>query len=345
MTSTDTFNRNIDGQSVGLFKLTNKNGTQVSFTNYGCRIVRLVVADKKGTPTDVVVGFDSLEGYLTATEVYHGATIGRYANRIANGRFSLNHKSYELERNNGKNHLHGGTGGFHTKVWKVEKAEADQLVFSYVSLDGEEGYPGTLEVQVSFRLTENNELTIGYRAIAEKDTILNLTNHSYFNLNGQGNGPILNHTLQIFSEYYTPVNADLIPTGIAPVEGTPFDFRTPEKIGKRIHDTHPQLKYGNGYDHNYILNTNGQLKQAARAEGDKSGIILEVFTDQPGMQFYTGNFMSGENLIKGDVPDDFRTAFCLETQHYPDAPNHPEFPTVVVNAGQTFHSTTIYKFS
>ena len=344
MPKKENFERTIDGHPVGLYTLKNEWGTQLCITNYGCRIVSLLVNDPGGKPVDVVVGFDTLDGYLTATEVYHGATIGRYANRIAKGVFTLNDKEYSLAINNAPNHLHGGPGGFHTRVWEVLEESEQAVYLRYASPDGEVGYPGNLEVKVRFELTAQNEVHIAYEASSDKDTILNLTNHAYFNLNGQGSGTILQHKLQILADRYTPVDDTLIPTGeLAPVDDTPFDFREPQTIGKRINEANEQLGFGNGYDHNYVLNGAG-LRTVANVTGDKTGLYMEVLTDQPGVQFYTGNFMSGENRIKGHVPDHFRTAFCLETQHFPDAPHHLHFPSADLKAGVQFTTRTVYSF-
>jgi aldose 1-epimerase len=345
MPRSEAFDKWLHHKKVDLFTLSNANGMQVCLTNYGCRIVSLSVPDAQKKPVDVVVGFDTLEDYLTATEVYHGATIGRYSNRIANGKFSIDGAEYTLAINNAPNHLHGGPTGFHTRVWDVKASSENSLTFAYTSADGEEGYPGKLQVEVHFELGHNNALRISYVAGTDKATVLNLTNHAYFNLNGQGSGTILNHLLEIRADAYTPVDQTLIPTGeLAPVDNTPFDFRTAERIGARINNDHEQLRYGNGYDHNYVLTTAGNVQQVARVQADKSGIVMLVHTDQPGVQFYTGNFMSGENLIKGHVPDHFRTAFCLETQHYPDSPNQPHFPSTLLQPGEQFRSTTIYSF-
>lgn len=341
----ENFERIIDGRKVSLFSLKNAMGTVLNITNYGCRIVSLVVKTKNGDPIDVVLGFDSMDGYLNASEVYYGATIGRFANRIANGKFTLAGNDYELAINNEPNHLHGGPSGFHTKVWKVESQTENRIELSYFSPDGEEGYPGNLQVKTSFELTEENEVRISYEAETDEATIINLTNHAYFNLNGQGSGTILNHVLQINADLFSVVDESLIPTGSAPVVDSPFDFRLPKRIGEHIRDDHEQLKFGNGYDHNYVLPGSAEsLPLVARVEADKSGIIMEVLTDQPGMQFYTGNFMKGDNLIKGHVPDDFRSAFCLETQHFPDSPNHAEFPSTVLEPGEIFESVTVYRF-
>jgi aldose 1-epimerase len=341
----EKFERSIDGKQVSLYSFTNSLGTKLCITNYGCRIQSLIVMDRNGNPADVVIGFDSIDGYLHATEIYHGATIGRYANRIANGKFTLKGIDFTLPINNEPNHLHGGPGGFHTKVWKVEEVNDKGIVLSYFSPDGEEGYPGNLQVQVSITLSDQNEIGICYFAETDEATILNLTNHAYFNLNGVGSGTILNHQLQIHADLYSTVNEFLIPTGSASVADTPFDFREPRRIGERINNDHVQLQYGNGYDHNYVLPGSAEdMPVIARVQADKTGITMEVLTDQPGVQFYTGNFMSGENLVKGHVPDHFRSAFCLETQHFPDSPNHAEFPSAVLEAGDEFRSKTIYRF-
>jgi aldose 1-epimerase len=347
MPAKDRFNRLIDGKQVAVYELQNDLNTKLCITNYGCRIVSLLVPNKNGQPVDVVVGFDSIDGYLTATEVYHGATIGRYSNRIARGSFKLNDKEYKLAVNNEPNHLHGGPSGFHTRVWDVEEVNTDSITLSYLSEDGEEGYPGNLNTKVKFSLTAKNEVVIDYEASTDGTTILNLTNHAYFNLNGQGSGTILHHLLQINADRYTPVDKTLIPTGeFAPVSQSPFDFTSPATIGKRINEDNIQLQYGNGYDHNYVINKKDkEVGFAAKAIGDKTGLVMELFTSEPGVQFYTGNFMSGENLIKGHVPDHFRTAFCLETQHFPDAPNQPNFPSTELKPEDVFRSTTIYKFS
>lgn len=337
------FTASFVGKPTGLYFLKNGN-LFVAITNYGARIVSIIFNDKESKETDIVTGFDSIDNYLNAKEPYHGAIVGRYANRIAGGRFLLNGRKYQLAVNNPPNHLHGGPGGFHNQVWDVEDVQATNLQLGYLSRDGEEGYPGNLKVQISYSLTGKNELIIRYRAETDETTIINLTSHPFFNLNGQGKTSVLNHRLQVNADNYTPVDANLIPTGIAPVENTPFDFRMIKPIGKEINEVNEQLKYGSGYDHNFVLNGKG-LRQAARAVGDQSGIVMDVMTDQPGMQLYTGNFMKGEHRIKYGLRDDFRTAFCLETQHYPDSPNHPGFPSTILEPGVLFQSTTIYKFS
>lgn len=338
------FKDTINGKETSLHFLRNKNNVEIAITNYGARIVALIVPDKDQNPTDVVVGFDSLNGYFNSTETYHGAIVGRYANRIARGRFFLNGKEYQLATNNPPNHLHGGPHGFNTQVWTIEEATASTIHLSYLSKDGEENYPGNLTVHVVYHLTDKNELFINYESTTDQTTILNLTAHPFFNLNGQGNGTIEKHLLQVNAANYNPVDETLIPIGIYPVLNTPFDFTEPKTIGKNIHDENEQLKYGAGYDHNFVLNGNN-LRTAAKATGDKSGIVMEVITDQPGMQLYTGNYMKSENHIKYGLRDNFREAFCLETQHFPDSPNHPQFPSTVLKPQDVFKSTTIYKFS
>lgn len=338
----ELFNETVNGQKAGLYFLKNKR-IETAITNYGARIVALIVPDKNQEPTDVVVGFDSLKGYFQATETYHGAIVGRYANRIARGRFQLNGRTYQLSINNPPNHLHGGPNGFNNQVWKVEKATGNRIQLSYFSKDGEENYPGNLTVTLAYTLTDQDELVITYEATTDQPTVFNITAHPFFNLNGQGKGSIEDHLLQIHADHYTPVDETLIPTGVFPVAQTAFDFREPKRIGEHIHDKDEQLKFGAGYDHNFVLNGEG-LRSAGRAFGDKSGIAMEVITDQPGMQLYTGNFMKGENTIKYGLKDRYREAFCLETQHYPDSPNHPGFPSTVLHPGNVFRSTTIYKF-
>jgi len=337
------FNTEINGTKTSLYFLENKD-VKVAITNYGARIVSIILNDKKGKPVDVVVGFDSIKGYLDATEIFHGTIVGRYANRIANGRFSIDGKEYHLSINNPPNHLHGGPNGFHNQVWKVETSSNTDIRLSYFSKDGEENYPGNLNVVVHYTLSDKNELEIKYEASTDKTTVINLTSHPFFNLNGIGSGIMENHMLQVNAENYNPVDKALIPKGIFPVEGTPFDFRKSKTIGKDINKDDEQLKFGAGYDHNFVLDGEG-MRTAAKATGDLSGISMEVITDQPGMQLYTGNYMKGQNKIRGGFTDDKRTAFCLETQHFPDSPNQPDFPTTVLKPGDVFRSTTIYKFS
>jgi aldose 1-epimerase len=340
----DAFEQTLNGQKTSLYFLNNKNNVEIAISNYGARIVALIVPDINNQPTDVVVGFDSLNGYLNSTETYHGAIVGRYANRIARGQFSLNGNTYRLSINNPPNHLHGGAEGFNNQVWKVENVKNQSIELSYFSKDGEENYPGNLHISVTYTLSDQNELVIDYQATTDQETVFNITSHPFFNLNGQGSGTIENHLLRINADNYTPVDATLVPTGIFSVDNTPFDFRKPKLIGESINDDYEQLNYGAGYDHNFVLNGTG-LRYAATAIGDKSDIVMEVITDQPGIQLYTGNWMQSENIIKYGLKDNHREAFCLETQHFPDSPNHPEFPSTVLKPGSAFRSTTIYKFS
>ncbi|MGZ5286078.1 MAG: aldose epimerase family protein [Flavisolibacter sp.] len=328
---------------TGLHLLTNSKGSIVAITNYGARIVSMVIHDQEGKTTDVVVGFDSIEGYLNSTETYYSAIVGRYANRIAGGRFSLDGKTYQLAINNPPNHLHGGPFGFHNQVWTFEDKTGNSVRLSYLSKDGEENYPGNLKVDVSYTLTDEDELVIQYEASTDQPTIINLTSHPFFNLNGQGSGTIENHILQVNAVYYNPVDENLIPTGVFPVAATPFDFLVPATIGEKINEENEQLKFGNGYDHNLVLDGTG-FRKVASVKGDLSGISMEVHTDQPGMQLYSGNYMKGENQIKGGEWDRFREAFCLETQHFPDAPNQPEFPPTRLEPGAVFKSKTVYHF-
>lgn len=342
------FQKNIDGKNTDLFILRNKNHVEAAFTNYGARILSFQIPDKSGNLTDVVVGFGSIEAYQQSTERYFGATIGRYGNRIANGKFKLDSREYSISINNSPNALHGGKKGFQDVVWDAKQLNEQTLEFTYLSKDMEEGFPGNLQVKVIYSLSDDNELIINYEASTDKKTILNLTNHAFFNLNGEESGTILNHTLKIDSEQYTPVDSTLIPLGeIVALAGSPFDFRKAVRIGERINDDHIQLKYGKGYDHNYVLNPgkNGEMKAAATVRGDKSGIVMEVFTQEPGLQFYSGNFMKSKNTFKGGTNDDFRTAFCLETQHFPDSPNQPNFPSTILKPGELYKTKTIYKFS
>lgn len=342
------FQKNIDGKNTDLFILRNKNHVEAAFTNYGARILSFQIPDKSGNLTDVVVGFGSIEAYQQSTERYFGATIGRYGNRIANGKFKLDSREYSISINNSPNALHGGKKGFQDVVWDATQLNEQTLEFTYLSKDMEEGFPGNLQVKVIYSLSDDNELIINYEASTDKKTILNLTNHAFFNLNGEGSGTILNHTLKINAEQYTPVDSTLIPLGeIVALAGSPFDFRKAVRIGERINDDNIQLKYGKGYDHNYVLNPgkNGEMKAAATVRGDKSGIVMEVFTQEPGLQFYSGNFMKSKNTFKGGTNDDFRTAFCLETQHFPDSPNQPNFPSTILKPGELYKTKTIYKFS
>jgi aldose 1-epimerase len=341
------FQQTIDGKPTNLYVLKNSN-IVAAITNYGARVVSLLVPDKNGKMTDVVVGFDNVNDYTQGGDTYFGAIVGRYGNRIAKGKFELDGKKYTLPTNNGPNSLHGGDTGFSRKVWDAQQLNDSTLQLTYVSKDGEEGYPGTLTAKVTYTVMGNQELKIDYEATTDKKTVVNLTNHSYFNLNGQGSGTINNHLMMINADKFTPVDSTLIPTGsLESVANTPLDFRSPTAIGARINDTSSlQLKYGKGYDHNFVINpTNDSLTKAAEVMGDQSGIVMDVFTDQPGMQFYGGNFMDGSHTLKGGKKDNYRTAFCLETQHYPDSPNHPDFPSTTLSPGEVYKTTTIYEFS
>jgi aldose 1-epimerase len=331
-----------------MYVLKNKHNVRACFTNYGARLAGLWVPDKNGNMIDVVVGFNSDQDYKNATERYFGATIGRFANRIANGKFTLDGKQYSLPINNPPNTLHGGNMGFSELTWDAVMPDERTVQFTRLSEDMEQGFPGNLKVNVTYTLTYDNALLIEYAATTDNKTVINLTNHAFFNLNGEGSGSIANHTLQINADFYTPIDANLIPTGkIEPVAGTPFDFREPQTIGSKIDQADEQLKNGKGYDHNWVLNTGkpGEMFLAATAIGDRSGIVLEVFTQEPGLQFYSGNFMQSRNTFKSGAKDDFRTAFCLETQHFPDSPNQPSFPSTILEPGQHYHTRSAYKFS
>jgi aldose 1-epimerase len=344
--SSREFGKTPEGKTVQLYTLKNAKGMEAAIMNYGGVVVSLKVPDRSGKLEDVVLGFPDLEGY-TRKGPYFGAIIGRYANRIAHGRFTLDGVEYTLFKNDGDNSLHGGRRGFDKALWTAKPLDGQSLELTYLSKDGEEGYPGNLSVTVVYTLTDNNELKIDYTATTDKDTVLNLTNHSYFNLAGQGNGDILNHQVTIHADRFTPVNQSLIPTGeLRSVAGTPFDFRQPHAIGERIHADNQQLKFARGYDQNFVLNRKvAGMVLAARVTEAKSGRVLEVLTDQPGLQFYTGNFLDGTIHGKGGKVYNQRSAFCLETQHFPDSPNHPKFPSTELKPGAKFHSTTIYRFS
>lgn len=340
------FSANIGGKTVGLYLLKNKNGAQVAITNYGGRVVSLLVPDKNNHFTDVVLGYDELKSYQKKGEPFLGALIGRYGNRIAKGKFTLEGRNYQLELNDGVNTLHGGFNGFWNKVWEARKVNGQTLELNYLSEDGEAGYPGNLKVRVIYELTDDNELKISYEANTDKSTIVNLTNHAYFNLNGAGDSTITDHLLTIYADGYTPVDSTLIPTGkIVPVAGTPFDFNTPTLIGQRINNADQQLKYGKGYDHNYALRKAEGLQKAATVVSSKTGIVMDVFTEEPGLQFYSGNFLTGEDKDgKGGISYPHRSAFCLETQHFPDAPNQPGFATTTLKPGEVYKTVTVYKF-
>lgn len=341
------FGKLTDGTAIDIFTLKNAKGMEAAIMNYGGVVVSLKAPDRTGKFADIVNGFDNLEGYLT-TQPYFGALIGRYGNRIGKARFKLNGTEYKLAANNGANALHGGLKGFDKVVWTArELPERSALELTYVSKDGEEGYPGTLTATVTYTVTDDNELRIEYAATTDKDTVANLTNHTYFNLKGQGEGDILDHHLMIDADKFTPVDAGLIPTGeLKPVDGTPFDFRKATAIGARINAPDPQIKAGGGYDHNYVLNGSmGTLRKIVEVHEATTGRMMEVSTTEPGVQFYTGNFLDGTIKGKGGKIYAKRSAFCLETQHFPDSPNKPSFPTTVLKPGERYQSTTVYKFS
>lgn len=344
------FGKLSDGREVDLYTLRNKKGMEVTITNFGGIVVSLKVPDRAGKIEDVVLGYDSLDGYLT-NKAFFGATIGRYGNRIGHATFTLEGKTYTLPKNDGDNTLHGGPEGFNKQLWTprdVSSQRGPALELTYLSKDGEEGFPGDLSAKVVFTLTDANELMIDYSATTDRDTVVNLTNHSYFNLAGQGNGDILQHILKIQGDKITAVDAALIPTGeLRPVVGTPFDFTKPTPIGERINQEDPQIKIGKGYDHNWVLTSGGGSVPALVAEAyDPShGRVLQVLSTEPGLQFYSGNFLDGTIQGKSGTIYKHRYGFCLETQHFPDSPNHPTFPSTELKPGKTYATTTIFKFS
>lgn len=340
------FESTIDSKATGLYFIEAKD-IKVAFTNYGARIVGLWVPDKEGNMTDVVVGHGSVMDFKNSGEPYFGATIGRVGNRIAKGTFTIDGKEYHVPLNNGENSLHGGKKGFQDVVWDVQQPDAKTLIFSYLSPDGEEGFPGDLKVVVTYSVDNNQALKMDYKATTDKKTPVNLTNHAFFNLNGEGSGTILNHQVMINAGKYTPVDGGLIPSGkLEAVAGTPFDFTAFHTIGERVEADNQQLKNGMGYDHNFALNTTGKgLEKAATVVGDKSGIQMDVYTIEPGLQFYSGNFMKGKNTFKSGAKDEYRTAFAMETQHFPDAINQPAFAPITLEPGKEYHTISEYRFS
>ena len=342
-----------DFSKIRLYTLKNKQGMLVKITNYGATVTSIIVADKKGSFADIALGYNDVESYMNAVDKpYFGSIVGRYGNRIAKGQFSLEGKTYSLATNNGTNHLHGGVIGFDKVVWDSKVISGDAfngVELTYLAKDGEEAYPGNLQITVTYKLYDSNELSIDYRATTDKATPVNLTNHTYFNLAGEGEGTIYDHDLHINADHYTPVDKTLIPTGeIASVKGTPFDFTTAKAIGKDIKSTHQQIKFGLGFDHNFVLKKGVNTKAvtlAATAYEKKSGRFMEVFTKEPGIQFYSGNFLDGRLIGKSGKKYLSRGAFCLETQHYPDSPNQKDFPNTILLPGQEYRTSTIYKFS
>lgn len=341
------FQTTLDGKQTDLYTLENSRGMKVAITNYGGRIVSWMVPDRQGNYEDVVLGFDSIQGYLHANEIYFGALVGRYANRIAKGTFSLDGKTYHLPINNGQNTLHGGPGGFPNIVWNAKQLDDHNLRLTCSSEDMDQGFPGDMQVQVIYTLTDDNKLRIDYTAVTDKKTVINLTNHAFFNLQGAGNGSILDHELMINADAYTPIDSTMIPTGkIASVKGTPFDFTSYKKVGKDIKADNQQLGYGRGYDHNFVLNKPepGKLSLAVKVYEPKSGRLLKIFTTEPGVQLYSGNFLDGSDVGKQDKPYKHRTALVFEPQHFPDSPNQPDFPSTVLKPQDFYHTLSVYEF-
>lgn len=338
----------VGGQPVYLYTLTNSNGATMKVTNYGARVTSLMVPDENGDMVDVVLGFDNLQDYLD-NHTYFGAIVGRYGNRIADGKFTLDGEQYSLVRNNMDNHLHGGYKGFDQRVWRgepVKTSEGASVKLNYLSKDGEEGYPGDLEVTVTYTLTNDNEFVFDIEATTDEATVVNLTNHNYYNLNG-ANSDAMDHELMINADKFTPIDDEWIPLGeLRSVKGTPMDFTTFTKVGERINEDYKQLKNGAGYDHNYVLNGGGgQMDLAAKAHSSMTGILMKVYTDQPGVQFYSGNFLDGSLVGKDDITYEKRYAICLETQHFPDSPNNPNFPSTVLRPGEVYETTTVFEFT
>ncbi|PHQ34524.1 aldose epimerase family protein [Rhodopirellula bahusiensis] len=342
-----------DFDSIELYTLENKSGAKVQITNFGAIVTSIVVPDRDGEMGDVALGYDSVESYINAVDKpYFGAIVGRYGNRIANGEFSLDGENYSLATNNGPNHLHGGVIGFDKVVWDAEPTAVDgkpALKMSYLAKDGEEGYPGNLNVVVTYQWTDENKLIVRYEATTDKATPINLTQHTYFNLAGEGNGTILDHELMLNASKFTPVDSTLIPNGeLRDVEGTPFDFRKAKSIGRDVGVENEQLKFGLGYDHNFVLNASdesGELTLAARVSEPTTGRMMEIHTSEPGIQFYCGNFLDGRLEGKSGKPYVHRGGFCLETQHYPDSPNQPSFPSSILKPGEKYDTTTVFHFS
>ncbi|MDR1121198.1 MAG: galactose mutarotase [Dysgonamonadaceae bacterium] len=341
------FQKLVDEKQTDLFILTNKNGLEMTVCNYGAKIVSLSVPDKNGKLVDVVTGHNNIEEYLNSEEPYFGAVCGRTGNRIAKGKFTLNGKEYTLAINNGPNNLHGGLKGFNAVVWNARQIDVQTLELTYFAKDGEEGFPGNLTTVVTYKLTDDNAVQIDYWATTDQATVINLTNHSYFNLSGAGDPYVGDHLLQINADTYLPTDETAIPYGKPePVEGTPMDFRQPTEVGLRINDNFQQLIFGKGYDHTYVLNKKGnELSFCAKVESPKTGIIMDVYTTEPGVQLYTSNWTTGNFIAKNGQRYPERCALCLETQHFPDSINKPEYPSVVLRRGEVFESRTVFKFS
>lgn len=340
-----------DFDSIKLYTLENESGMTVRVTNYGAIITSIIVPDRNGKQADVALGYDRVEDYINAVDKpYFGAVVGRYGNRIAKGEFTLDGETYSLLQNNGENHLHGGAIGFDKVVWAVDEyVEGKSLTLSYLAKDKEEGYPGNLELIIVYTLADDNSLVVDYHATTDKATPINVTQHTYFNLKGEGQGTILDHKLMLNAKTFTPVDESLIPTGEMPaVAGTPFDFTTAKAIGRDIDQQNEQLVFGLGYDHNWILNKDGkegELSLAAQVHEPSSGRVMEIYTTEPGIQFYCGNFLDGRLKGKSGKPYVHRGGFCLETQHFPDSPNQPNFPSTILKPGETYESKTVFKFS
>ena len=344
----EAFKKQVDGKETSICVLSNKKGAEAVITNYGAKIVSLMVPDNKGKWVDVVLGHASIDDYLSSGEPTFGATCGRYANRIAKGRFVLDGTVYDqLAINNGPNSLHGGLRGFHFRVWDMEQVDPQTARLTYVAADGEEGYPGELTAVVTYHLADDNEMVISYQAKTTKPTVVNLTNHSYFNLSGEGDRYSGDHMLMIDADAYLPTDETAIPYGPQEkVAGTPMDFTQPHEIGERINDSFQQLIFGKGYDHCYVLNKEGnEMALASRCYSPKTGIVMETYTTEPGIQLYTANWLNESIIGKNGHPYPERCSFCLETQHFPDSPNKPEYPSTVLRPGEIFQSQTVYKFS
>jgi aldose 1-epimerase len=343
----EDFETTVDGKPVRLYTLVHSRGVEMTVTNYGAKIVSLHVPDKNGKPVDIVLGKSNIGDYLNDQEPYFGAICGRTANRIADARFTIDDVEYNLNANNGRNSLHGGPKGFHTAVWDAEQINPHRLHLSYLSPDGEEGYPGNLKVDVTYQFITQHSLEIKYKATTDKPTLINLTNHSYFNLSGEGSPTINDHRLRIGADSYLPTNAEAIPFGpLETVYGTPFDFTSYRRIGDRIDDDDLQLKYGNGYDHNYVSKYKGEaMVCVAHAMSPVTGIVLSVYSTEPGLQLYTGNYLDGSFIGKNGHTYPRRSAFCLETQHHPDSIHHPDYPSIILRPGEVFESKTLFGFA